>query len=53
VVNGIGKQGAMAGYGSSNYQYAYEYSDSYTSDEPVVESDQSSVISDQRDQGAS
>jgi capsular exopolysaccharide synthesis family protein len=34
VVNGIGKEGAMAGYGSANYQYAYEYSDAYTSDEP-------------------
>jgi capsular exopolysaccharide synthesis family protein len=31
VVNGVGKEGAMAGYGSVNYQYAYEYSDAYTS----------------------
>jgi capsular exopolysaccharide synthesis family protein len=35
VVNGVGKQGAMAGYGYEHYQYADTYSDSYTSSAEV------------------
>lgn len=31
VVNGIGKQGAMSGYGYEHYEYAYSYSADYAS----------------------
>jgi capsular exopolysaccharide synthesis family protein len=44
VVNGVGKEGAMAGYGSAGYQYAYEYTDSYTSDEPDHHAESSGVV---------
>jgi polysaccharide biosynthesis transport protein len=33
VVNGIGKQGAMSGYGYEHYDYAYSYSADYSSAE--------------------
>lgn len=33
VVNGVGKQGAMAGYGYDHYRYADEYTSPYTSAE--------------------
>lgn len=33
VVNGIGKQGAMSGYGYEHYDYAYSYSSDYVSEE--------------------
>jgi Mrp family chromosome partitioning ATPase len=37
VVNGVGKQGAMAGYGYEHYHYAADYAEDYTSSEPEAE----------------
>jgi hypothetical protein len=37
VVNGVGKQGAMAGYGYEHYHYAADYSAEYTSSDPETE----------------
>src|SRR5262249_44605082 len=34
VVNGVGRQGAMTGYGYDHYKYADQYSSEYTSAEP-------------------
>ncbi|MGL4551961.1 MAG: CpsD/CapB family tyrosine-protein kinase, partial [Gemmataceae bacterium] len=34
VINGVGKQAAMAGYGYEHYHYADEYAPGYTSAEP-------------------
>jgi capsular exopolysaccharide synthesis family protein len=34
VVNGVGKQGAMAGYGYEHYHYATDYASEYTSSDP-------------------
>jgi capsular exopolysaccharide synthesis family protein len=40
VVNGVGKQGAMAGYGYEHYHYTAEYSSEYTSSDPETEAQQ-------------
>jgi capsular exopolysaccharide synthesis family protein len=38
VVNGVGKQGAMTGYGYDHYKYADQYASDYTSAEPEAQS---------------
>src|SRR5262249_58178783 len=38
VVNGVGKHGAMNGYGYEHYHYGSEYTDSYTTSEADGES---------------
>jgi capsular exopolysaccharide synthesis family protein len=40
VVNGVGKQGAMAGYGYDNYKYADEYTTAYTTADQDAHADQ-------------
>jgi capsular exopolysaccharide synthesis family protein len=37
VVNGVGKQGAMSGYGYEHYHYSADYSSEYTSSDPETE----------------
>jgi capsular exopolysaccharide synthesis family protein len=37
VVNGVGKQGAMTGYGYDHYKYADQYASDYTSAEPEAQ----------------
>jgi capsular exopolysaccharide synthesis family protein len=43
VVNGVGKQGAMAGYGYEHYHYTAEYSSEYTSSDPETEAQPADV----------